>query len=84
MSEFKKKFPQTTGEVKTKEMKMTEVFKAGIFNNVGFPLNTNDFNQFLTNFDKNSFLLSSFNLAKNYNNLNNNLNVPMINVTFNY
>jgi hypothetical protein len=84
LSEFKKKFPQTTGEEKTKEMKMTEVFKAGIFNNTGFPLNTNDFNQFLTNFDKNSFLLSSFNLAKNYNSRNNNLNIPLNNVTINY
>jgi hypothetical protein len=83
LSEFRKKFTKTENEENSREIKMTDLFKSGILNCGGFPLNTNDFNQFLTNFDKNSFLLSSLGLTKNYNNMNMNLNIPLTNVKLN-
>ncbi len=81
MSEFKKKFPKSEEEEDSKEINMTDLFKQGILNNARLPIETNDFNQFLTNFDKNSFLLSSF-ASKNYNNMNMNFNIPFNNVKF--
>lgn len=83
MSEFKKKFSNPENGENLKDINMTDLFKTGVLNHSGFPLNTNDFNQFLTNFDRNSFLLSSFGLAKNYNNMNMNLNIPLNNVKLN-
>jgi len=86
LSEFKKKYKSSGEEERSKEIKMSDLFKSGILNNGGLGLNTNDFNEFLTNFDKNSFLLSSFGLTKNYNNMNMNLNIPLgiVKINFNY